>query len=269
MKIYRTEEEALQYYDSGKYITPDGYTSDIAVFTLLPNEEPFHNGKSRSAYSLALMLIKRAGIDSDGQPNIEGNKWALPGGFIQRDETAYEAAQRELKEETGVEGIEVKHFGVYDKYGRDKRGWILSNAHYAIVPETYLEKRMASDDAAEVRLFTLDEVFQLELAFDHHVIIKDAVRAVERDVLQTTVVKYFLPKEFKMEELRQVLLAFVDDPVVKNKPGFFRKAPTLPFITEALDHNNEPKKTEPNADTRRPSKLYCFKDVDVTPSIWR
>ena len=42
-----------------------------------------------------LLLEKRAGS------LLEGGKWALPGGFLERDETAAECAVRELKEETG------------------------------------------------------------------------------------------------------------------------------------------------------------------------
>ena len=32
------EEEILKHYDSSKYKTPDGYTSDIAVFTIISEE---------------------------------------------------------------------------------------------------------------------------------------------------------------------------------------------------------------------------------------
>ena len=116
---------------------------------------------------LKLMLIKRAESDQKGNPNIEGGKWALPGGFVQPDETAFTAAVRELEEETGVTGLKIKHFGVYDQWGRDKRGWIISNAHYAIVPENLLAKRKAGDDAAEVELFDMDELIHLDLAFDY------------------------------------------------------------------------------------------------------
>ncbi len=100
---------------------------------------------------------------------MEAGKWALPGGFVdaKRRETALQAAARELKEETGIDQVFLKHFGTYDAWGRDPRGWIISNAHYAIVPEFQLEKREAADDAEEVDLFSLEEIKQLSLAFDH------------------------------------------------------------------------------------------------------
>ena len=100
MAKYNSEEEVLKYYDTSKYRTPDGYTSDIAIFTLVPNEQYKAKDEKSSKYSLALMLIKRAELDAEDEPNIEGNKWALPGGFtqIERDKgSAFESAKRELR----------------------------------------------------------------------------------------------------------------------------------------------------------------------------
>ena len=271
MAKYHSEEEALKNYDTSKYRTPDGYTSDIAIFTLLPNEHYKAKDEKSSKYCLALMLIKRAGLDAEGEPNIEGNKWALPGGFTQIEGdkgSAFESAKRELLEETSIKGVHIKHFGVYDTFGRDKRGWIISNAHYAIVPEQHIQDRRAADDAAEVQLFTIDEVFKLDIAFDHRQIIEDAISSVKKDMQQTTVAKNFLPEEFKLEELRQVLLAVIDDNVVNTKSAFFRKAPSLDFIEEAKDVQGNPKVTEPTGKNKRPSKLYKFEEVEPVPSIW-
>ena len=41
------------------------------------------------------------------------NKWALPGGFIESDETPETACLRELKEETGLKGKIKKLIGIY------------------------------------------------------------------------------------------------------------------------------------------------------------
>ena len=211
------------------------------------------------------MLIKRANQNSEGQPNIEGGKWALPGGFIEPNETAYVAAMRELEEETGVNGLKVKHFGVYDKIGRDQRGWIISNAHYAIVPEALLEMRRAADDAAEVELFDMVEVSKVDLAFDHKKIIEDANWFIKKDMAITTLAKNFLPNEFVLSELQSVLLTVLDEPWIKLDSQFFRKAPSLPFIEKVM-YNGEPKKT--NKWSKGNAQLYTFNEYEPFVSIY-
>ena len=234
-----TPTEHSKHDEFNKYRTPDGYTSDIAVFTIISKEVGAHRPPKKK---LKLLLIKRAEMDREGNPNIEGGKWALPGGFIQPNETAYEAAERELEEETGVSKLKMKHFGVYDKLGRDKRGWIISNAHYAIVPEEFVEHRRAADDATEVELFDMDEIQRIDLAFDHKTIIKDALWFIRKDMSITTLARSFLPQEFVLSELQGVLLTVLDEPWIRLDSQFFRKAPSLPFIEKVM-HNGEPKKT--------------------------
>src|SRR4051812_22983401 len=119
----------MVHQEKKKYITPDGYTADIAIFTITTKKTA---KKAPPEMLLKILLIKRAAKDREGNANVEGDKWALPGGFVNPDETAYTAAKRELKEETGVTGFHLKHFGVFDQPGRDPRGWIISNAFYAI-----------------------------------------------------------------------------------------------------------------------------------------
>lgn len=257
-------EDALKEYDVKKYRTPDGYTSDNVIFTIVKDEE------AEFGRTLKVMLIKRAMKNNEGKPNMEGGKWALPGGFIDPGETAFEAAKRELEEETGVCGIHIKHYGVYDKEGRDPRGWIISNAHYAVVPEHHLSKRKAGDDASEVELFSIHEVFSLPLAFDHRKVIEDALELIKLDMVQTTLAKEFLPEEFTLSELRSVILSVADDivdEVVKSEPFFWRKAPKLPFIDLAVDQDGNPKTTQRNSKYK--TKLYKFNEKTPIRSIYR
>lgn len=254
--------ETISHYDVSKYRTPDGYTSDIAVFTIISTDVGQYKPPEKT---LKLMLIKRADVTKEGDMNIEAGKWALPGGFIMPEETAFEAAERELMEETGIKGLKIKHFGTYDKFGRDPRGWIISNTHYAIVPESKLVKRSPADDAVEVELFSMDEVSQLELAFDHEQIITDALWFIKKDLSLTTVAKSFLPQEFVLSELQGVLLTVMDEPWLKLDAQFYRKAPSLPFI-EKVVKNGEVQKT--NRYSKIPAQLYRFNDFEPYISIY-
>lgn len=171
-----SNEDALKQYNVKKYRTPDGYTIDFAVFKILPikNEE-----FKQPVMDMKIMLIQCSLVDSKGRPNVEAGKWALPGGFADPNETAIKCAKRELMEETGVENIHLEHFGVYDKLGRDPRGF--------------------------------REVLNLDLAFDHTQIIGDAIDVVRKKVFKSNGVKEFLPAEFTYSELQAISLAATDN----------------------------------------------------------
>jgi 8-oxo-dGTP diphosphatase len=91
-------------------------------------------------------------------------RWALPGGFIDMDETLEESARRELREETGVETAELVQLGTYGDPGRDPRGRTITVLYLARVKPRQV-KPVAADDAAEVGWFVLDAL--PPLAFDH------------------------------------------------------------------------------------------------------
>ncbi|OZM57003.1 ADP-ribose pyrophosphatase [Lottiidibacillus patelloidae] len=257
-----SNKEAMKKYNSKDYITPDGYTSDIAVFTIISEDVGSYKPPRKT---LKLMLIKRAMTNTEGAPNIEAGKWALPGGFIQPDETAYDAALRELEEETNVAGFKIKHFGTYDQPGRDPRGWIISNAHYAIVPESELKKRKAADDAADVELFSIEEIAKLELAFDHEKIINDALWFIKKDMALTTLARNFLPEEFVLSELQRVLLTVLNDPWIRLDAQFYRKAPALPFIEKVMVDGTAKKS---NAYSKIPAQVYTFNEYEPFVSIY-
>ncbi|MBX9976380.1 NUDIX hydrolase [Cytobacillus firmus] len=246
-----------------QFITPDGYTSDIAVFTITSELVGEYKPPKKE---LKIMLIKRSELDHEGNPNMEAGKWALPGGFVRPGETAFQAAERKLAEETGVEGLKIKHYGVYDSPGRDQRGWIISNAHYVIANEETLRSRKKTYDASEIGLITLEEALELDLAFDHRTIMDDALWFIKKDMALTTLAKHFLPEEFVLSELQGVLLTVLDDPSISTDAAFFRKAPTLPFI-EAVSEDGKQKKS--NRYSKTPAQLYRFNDFQPIVSVYR
>ncbi|MGX8712150.1 MAG: NUDIX domain-containing protein [bacterium] len=102
--------------------------------------------------------------------------WALPGGFMEMDETIEHCAVRELEEETGLKVSEkdIRLIGVYSAPGRDPRGRTVTAAFRMECGKSKAESAQAGDDAAEVRWWPLDKL--PPLAFDHAQIVSDGQR---------------------------------------------------------------------------------------------
>jgi 8-oxo-dGTP diphosphatase len=123
-------------------------SADIAVFR-------------QSGLQWQILLIRRKNDPHKG-------KWALPGGFMEIDETLEQTAARELEEETGLENVTLEQFRTFSQLDRDPRTRVITTVYFGI---TSVENSMVSggDDAEEAAWYPVDEL--PEVAFDHKEII--------------------------------------------------------------------------------------------------
>lgn len=92
------------------------------------------------------------------------DEWALPGGFVEMDETLEESAMRELAEETGIKEITIHQFYTFGDPGRDPRGRTVSIIFYAFA-NRHSTHAKAGDDAKHLEWHSISEL--PPLAFDH------------------------------------------------------------------------------------------------------
>jgi 8-oxo-dGTP diphosphatase len=94
--------------------------------------------------------------------------WALPGGFVDEGELVEDAAQREAKEETGLDVSLTALLYVYSWPGRDARKHTMSTVYVASAQG----EPVGMDDAEVARWFRLEEL-PADLCFDHGEILED------------------------------------------------------------------------------------------------
>ncbi len=124
--------------------------------------------------SRELLLIRR------GQPPFEG-AWALPGGFVDMDETLDEAVHRELKEETAIQQLKLEQLHTFGALDRDPRGRTVSVVYWGWLNEN--QYAVAGDDASEAQWFSIAKL--PHLAFDHQEVIAMAINRWNQNLNKT------------------------------------------------------------------------------------
>ncbi|TNF44163.1 MAG: NUDIX hydrolase [Bacteroidetes bacterium] len=117
---------------------------------------------AKKGSNVSVLLIKR------GREPFK-NKWALPGGFIEMDETLETACKRELLEETGLKVEKMTQFKTYDAIDRDPRHRTISVVYFTELSE--IKQVKGGDDASGAEWFSVAEL--PELAFDHKQILEE------------------------------------------------------------------------------------------------
>jgi 8-oxo-dGTP diphosphatase len=206
-------------------------TVDVAIFSLRQN-------------ALHLLLIRRAA------PPFKG-KWAIPGGFVEPDESLEAAARRELEEETGLRDVYIEQLYTFGDPKRDPRGRVVTVAHFALVPDGVTGH--AGDDAAETAWFPIDAL--PDLAFDHADIIGYALQRLRYKLEYTSVGFELLPNEFTLTDLQTAYEIVLGETL--DKRNFRRRILEAGILAETSKYRE-------GEGQGRPARLYRYKKNAVT-----
>lgn len=196
-------------------------TVDVVLLTLRDN-------------ALHVALLKR-----DREP-FKG-ALALPGGYVhvKEDQSAWDAAARVLRDKGGVVSPYLEQLATFAGPGRDPRGWSVSVAYYALVPEALL------GDSGTLSLLPVERL--PTLAFDHKGIVEAAVSRVRAKSLYSSLPVYLCGQAFTLPQLQAVYEAVLGEPI--NKVSFRRKIDQL-GVLEPIEGAQEVGRAN------RPAQLY-------------
>lgn len=213
---------------------------------------------------LHILLIER-GIDP-----YKGS-WALPGGFLQMNETVEEGAARELAEETHIKDVYLEQFHVFSDVNRDPRERVITVAFYALVRKSDY-RLIAGDDAARANWFDVDEL--PPLAFDHDKIITIAREHLKNKLKVKPIAFRLLDERFSMGDLQRVYELISGN--TYDRRNFYRKALASGLLEnetekeydisctasdrifhEPCSYCNEPRSPKPRR-VNAPSQIFSF-----------
>ena len=190
--------ERAENYDPSRYERPS-VTVDVVIFSLQERE-------------LHVLLVKRGHWPYEGY-------WAIPGGFVNMDESLDKAARRELEEETGVRDVYLEQLYTFGDVGRDPRMRVISIAYIALI-RADTQRLRVSDESSEVGWFPVSAL-PGALAFDHERILTFALDRLRSKLEYTTLAFQLLPEVFSILELKHIYEQILGEQL--DKGNFYRK----------------------------------------------
>ena len=189
------EKAFLEGYDPKEY-PPVLVMVDAALFT-------FHEEQ------LLILLVKRSIHPDMG-------KWSLPGGFIDpaQDESLEDTANRKLVEKTGVEPPYLEQLLTIGNESRDKRGWSVTACYTALI--AHQKRAPGIGGVSDARWVTVGELENVDLAFDHRIIVEQARERLRQKALYSMVPAYALPERFTLPELQRIHEVLIGKPLQKK-----------------------------------------------------
>lgn len=207
--------------------------ADTVVFTLRDGE-------------LLVRLIK---VD---RPPFFINTKGFPGGLLDPQENAEEAACRHVAAKTGIAipKLYTEQLHTFSRVDRDPRGRVVAVGYVAFVPWDTLSPAEQTDTAESWWSRIKDA---RKLAYDHDEMLERALEYLRSRIINSTLIAKLMPESFTLTELEQAYAHILKTPLDKRN---FRKKILKLNILKELPHKR-------TGGRFRPAQLYRFASHEV------
>ena len=198
--------------------------------------------------NLYILLIKQRFGKHKGQ-------WSLPGGFVKDDEGLFEAANRELKEETGVVTKDLEQlYSFGDNIKRDYRFRVVTIAYFGTVNPSKVVLK-ADTDAQDAKWHSINEI--PKLMYDHNMIIQFAFERLKAKLFYQPIGFNLLNKKFPFSDLEKLYMTILQKKI--DRRNFRKKILSFNFLEETDEIHKK--------GSGRPAVLFKFNRSKYLESI--
>lgn len=176
---------------------------------------------------------------------ISKGKWALPGGWINYNESIDDAANRLLNALTGVSDIYLEQLRAFGEVNRFPTKRVVTVAYFALVkPENYsLHPGFTASDA---KWFDIKKV--PKLPYDHKKIMDFGFEYLKHKVQHEPIGFNLLPPKFTLLALKELYEAVLG--IALDKSNFRRKLMNMNLLVSCKEKQKKV--------SHRAAALYCF-----------
>lgn len=189
-----------------------------------------------------VLLIKRK-----NEPFL--GDWVLTGGALYNNEDLVDGALRELREKTGITGVEIKQFKAFGKVDRSPIMRMVAVGFIGIIDSKRVNILRETKNTSNADWFPIDKI--PPLGFDHEEILHDALLELRKQIVKSNILKSLFPDGVTMPELQKTYEAILNKKF--DRRNFRKKILSLDLIEDT----NKSDKFEGN----KPAKVYQFKKV--------
>ena len=189
-----------------------------------------------------VLLIKRK-----NEPFL--GDWVLTGGALYNNEDLIDGALRELKEKTGITGVEIKQFKAFGKVDRSPVMRMVAVGFIGIIDSKRVNVLRETKNTSNADWFPIDKI--PPLGFDHEEILHEALLELRKQIIKSNILKSLFPDGVTMPELQKTYEAILNKKF--DRRNFRKKMLSLDLIEDT----NTSDKFEGN----KPAKVYQFKKI--------
>ena len=158
-------------------------------------------------------------------------EFSLYGGFVGIDESLPDAANRVLRDLTGLDKLYIKQVGAFGNIDRDPGERVISIAYCALINVKDYDDNIRLQHGLEwVNLEDMPQLYS-----DHNIMVSKAINMLRRRINTEPLSFNLLPDLFTLTQLQHVYEAILGEDI--DKRNFRKRIKTIDFIekTELVD----------------------------------
>lgn len=158
-------------------------------------------------------------------------EFSLYGGFVGVDESLPDAANRVLRDLTGLDKLYIKQVGAFGNIDRDPGERVISIAYCALINVKDYDDNIRNQHGLEwVNLENMPKLYS-----DHNIMVNKAINMLRRRINTEPLSFNLLPDLFTLTQLQHVYEAILGEEI--DKRNFRKRIKTIDFIekTELVD----------------------------------